>query len=98
MVLSKETGNPMCHDCGHVFDDDPAVGRAYTFLYSEQTDAFPIGRKGFIGDLVEAVLDMGNDTPDKAAAAVCYALVMGGWPEPEDLQAALLHHASHDDQ
>lgn len=95
--MTINTDVPMCADCGHFFTDNPEVGRAYAFLYTD-SDSFVLGRNGFIGDLVEAVLDMGNDTPDKAAAAVCYALTMGGWPEPEDIVEALLHHSTHGDE
>lgn len=96
---------PMCHDCGHFFNDDPQVGIAYTFLYTDYVGsmdtgerAYAVGRLGFLDDFEEVVLDMGNDSPDKAAGAVCYALVRGGWPEPEDLVAAVLHRHSHLDQ
>lgn len=94
MVTNNDV--PMCADCGHFFTDNPHVGRAYAFLYTDVL-ALVVGRKGLLDYLTEAVLDMGNDTPAKAAAAVCYALTMGGWPEPENMVAALLHHASHTD-
>jgi hypothetical protein len=89
------TDPPMCHECGHFFRDDPAVGRAYRFLYGADPTLY-VGSEGFIEDLEECILNMGNDKPEDAAAAVCYALMMGGWPEEHDIQRAVLHRQSHE--
>lgn len=94
--MTTSVDAPMCHICGHFFRDDPEVGEAHLFLYGRLSDLHltPVS-KSFTDDLERVILDMGNDTPDKAAAALAFALVQQGWPEPEDIQAAVLHHQTH---
>ena len=94
--MATVTDAPMCHICGHFFNDDPKVGDAHLFLYGRYPEReIPVRQYPLHEALEEVVLDMGNDTPDKAAAALAYALVRVGWPEPEDIQAAVLHHWTH---
>jgi hypothetical protein len=91
---------PMCADCGHFFNDDPAAGRAYVFLYGRNMNDWGLyDQSSFLEHFEEVVLDMGNDTPDRADGAVTYSLTMAyGWPEPVDLVAAVLHHHSHQEE
>jgi hypothetical protein len=90
----------MCHDCGHFFRTNPEVGKAYAFLYGRRmADWGEMDQSAFVEHFEEVVLDMGNDTPDRADGAVTYSLTMAyGWPEPADMVAAVLHRQSHDQE
>jgi hypothetical protein len=89
-VSNDPADAPMCGYCGHFFVDDPTVGEAHAFLYGVPGPT--LDAAALVLALDEVILDMGNDRPDMAAAALASALTQQGWPEPEDIQAAVLHH------
>lgn len=102
-LLDHEAGNddcaPMCPECGYIFDAEPAVGRAYLFLYGgDRSVPIQVDRSELVFRLEEVVLDMGNSSEEESADALAYAISHCGFPLCGDLQSAVLHRQTHEDE